>query len=285
MTRPFLIKLFLADGSPDGLKIAEKSNWVGRAIVCPRPKFVDVKPRADFAKPGVYLLVGPGDIAEVPRVYVGEGDPASSRIESHFRNKDFWTYFVLFTSKDDNLNKAHVQYLEARLLELARDANRSQLENGNSPQRPSLPEADVAEVEGFLDEMLQMLPVLGIFAFEKPPPRRAEKLTLFLRAKGLEAKGYEDDQGFIVLAGSQSPLDVVPSTEQYVPSVVEMRKSLENRGIFQRLSNHLVLTQDYVFSSPSAAASVMLARNANGRTDWKTAEGRSLKEIQEQLAN
>jgi hypothetical protein len=247
----FSIRIFLPDGTPEGLKIVEKSNWTGRAIVCPRARFADAKDRIDFGKTGVYVLIGPSSEPNLPTIYIGEGDPAKPRLESHFAKKDFWTSIILFISKDENLNKAHVQYLEARLLDLAKEAKRSVIDNGNFPQLPSLSEADSAEVEGFLHEMLLIYPALGVTAFERPRENLEALTVLYLRAKGLSAKGYETPQGFVVLKGSESPLETVPSVEQHVPYVLEIRKSLTQRGIFVKHDDRLILDQDYVFDSPS----------------------------------
>src|SRR5688500_5590555 len=106
----FSIRIFLPEGAPDGLRIIEKSNWSGRGVVCPRPLLPTAKARPEFGKAGAYVLIGPSEGSDVPRIYIGEGDPVRPRLEQHFAKKDFWTTAVFFTSKDDNLNKAHVQY-------------------------------------------------------------------------------------------------------------------------------------------------------------------------------
>lgn len=116
MTRGFTIKIFVPNGSADGLRIVEKSNWSGRGIVCPRADYADNKKRPDFQSTGVYILIGPSEDNELPAVYVGEGDPVKPRLDSHFANKDFWTRAIFFTSKDENLNKAHIQHIESRLV-------------------------------------------------------------------------------------------------------------------------------------------------------------------------
>src|SRR5262245_54570991 len=226
--RGFSLRIFLADGTPDGLRIVEKSNWIGRGLVCPRSQFREAKGRPEFGKTGVYVLRGPSPEGDLPTVYIGEGDPALPRLERHFASKDFWTSLILFTSKDENLNKAHVQYLEARLAALARDAKRCALDNGNVPQLPSLSEPDTAEMEGFLEEMLLIFPVLGLNVFERPQPRQAPQTKLYLRARGITAEGYEDAEGFVVLAGSQVAKDTVPSAHRYL---VTLRQSLVERGI------------------------------------------------------
>lgn len=275
--RGFSLRIFLPDGTPDGLRTVEKSNWTGRAVVCPRSRFKDAKARPDFDKTGVYVLIGPSDESDLPTVYVGEGDPALGRLERHFADKDFWTSLVLFTSKDENLNKAHVQYLEARLCALAREANRCILDNRNDPQPPSLSEPDVAEVEGFLDEMLLIYPLLGITAFEKPQPTQSFAKRYFLRARGIEAEGYESPEGFVVLAGSEVAPDFVTSAAQYLQT---LRATLRERGVIAQTGDKSKLTQPYTFGSPSTAAGVLLGRTTNGRDQWRDAEGRTLKDNQ-----
>ncbi len=276
--RGFLIKIFLADGQPDGLKIIEKSNWTGCGVVCPRPIFSEAKGRREFTRTGVYILVGPSGKSDLPQIYIGEGDPIRPRLEQHAAKKDFWTTVFFFTSKDENLNKAHVQFLEARLIELASEAKRCDLENANKPQLPSLSEADSAEVEGFLDEMLLCFPVLGLSIFEKPSQRSPHAKQFLIAAKGLKASGYETPQGFVVASGSEAATDEAPSIQSFL---TELRKSLVESGILKMDGIRYIFTQDYLFNSPSTAAGVVLGRSANGRTEWQTKEGRSLKAVQE----
>jgi hypothetical protein len=275
--RGFSIRIFLPDGTPDGLRLVEKSNWTGRGVVCPRSRFKEAKTRTEFDRTGVYLLVGPSEESELPTVYIGEGDPALDRLEQHFIKKDFWTSLVLFTSKDENMNKAHVQYLEARLVELARDANRCVLDNGNFPQRPSLSEPETAEMDGFLDEMLLIFPVLGLGVFERPEPARVTARRYYLRARGVEAQGYEAPNGFVVMAGSQLSTDFVPSASRYLQT---LRVDLQTRQVVVTNGDGLKLAQDYTFDSPSTAAGVVIGRSVNGRDAWKDSDGRTLKENQ-----
>ena len=163
--RIFSIRIFLADGTPEGLRLVEKSNWTGLGIVCPRSQYSDARKRSEFGRPGVYVLVGPGE-SGLPQVYIGEAEELRSRLDNHQQNKDFWTRVVAFTSKDGNINKAHVRYLESRLTGLANVAKRAEVANGNAPALPALSEPDAADVENFLREMLAIFPVLEITAFQ-----------------------------------------------------------------------------------------------------------------------
>src|SRR3954447_11800811 len=113
--RAYSVRIFLPGGNPDGIKLVEKSNWTGRGLVFPRTLYSTVRDREELASAGIYVLEGPSDDSSLPRIYVGEGDPIRARLEQHGRQKEFWTRRVVFSSKDRNLNKAHIQYLEARL--------------------------------------------------------------------------------------------------------------------------------------------------------------------------
>lgn len=283
MTRGFTIKIFVPDGSADGLRVVEKSNWSGRGVVCPRADYAENKVRPDFRSTGVYILIGPSDDSELPTIYVGEGDPVRPRLDSHFANKDFWTRAIFFISKDENLNKAHIQHIESRLVRLATELKRCILDNGNAPSLPSMSEMDAAEAEGFLDEVLLCLPILGINAFTKPETVEQSSERQLLHLKGAEAvaSGREVSEGFVVLKGGLARASATPSMHHYVE---EIRASLLSRGIFLKQGSQYALEQDYTFNSPSQAAAVMMGRNANGRVEWKTDTGETLKEIQEKAA-
>lgn len=276
--RAFSIKLFLPDGLADGLKIVEKSNWSGRGVVCPRALFPASKSRHEFTRTGVYLLIGPSDAGDVPMIYIGQGDPVRPRLESHYAKKDFWTTAVFFVSKDENLNKAHIGYLESRLISLAVAAKRCSLDNITSPVLPSMSEMDIADSEGFLDEILLCLPLLGVTVFSKPEKVASSRELLKMSGKDSAASGYESPDGFVVLSGSKARVEEAATTPKYI---VAQRKSLVERGIFVLESGQYRLTQDYTFNSPSQAAAVMMGRNANGRIEWKDAQGQTLRDIQE----
>lgn len=274
----FSVRIFIPFGEPEGLRIVEKSNWTGQGFVFPRAQYAEIRQRSELNRTGVYVLWGPGESGQLPRVYVGEGDLVRPRLDLHIKQKDFWTHAVAFTSKDQNLNKAHVQYLEARLVELAREAKRAELDNANVPQVPALSEADVADAEGFLRDLLLCLPVVGLSLFEKSKAGAAKSRDLYLKAKGIEARGVDGREGFVVRAGSQAVKDEVASCHAYL---VDLRRSLLEQNVLEPAGEGYRLTQDYTFNSPSTAAGVLLGRSANGRIEWKDAKGRTLREIQE----
>jgi hypothetical protein len=276
--RGFSVKLYLPDGDPEGVKIIEKSNWAGCGLVIPRLLFAETKVRPELERPGVYLLVGQPDDSPFPKVYIGEGDPVRPRLEKHARDREFWTHAVIFSSKDGNLHKAHIQHLEARLVACAKATKRCRLENGNEPQPPSLSESDLMDIEGFLDDVLLCLPLLGHSYFEAPTAETARGLELHLKVRGLIARGYETTQGFVVTEGSHAAKSESGAIHAHLR---ETRAELIRQGLFRDAGQAFELTQDYTFGSPSTASGVLLGRTSNGRVEWKTADGRTLKSVQE----
>src|SRR5437870_4830845 len=154
---PFSLRIFVADGDPDGLRLVERSNWIGKAVIFPRALYPQVRDRVEFQQTGVYLLLGPRPQGDGETLYIGEGDPVRPRLENHYANKDFWTRAVFFVAGPGQLNKAHVQYLEAQLVSRAKAAKRMPLDNVNSPSEPTLSEADRADMDVFRNNILGML--------------------------------------------------------------------------------------------------------------------------------
>ncbi len=277
--RGFTVRIFIPFGDPEGLRIIEKANWVGQGVVFPRSQYEQASKRNELKRTGVYILWGPDTGTELPRIYIGEGDNVLDRLNMHHQQKDFWTHAVVFTSKDDNLNKASVKFIEAKLVKLAKDAKMSILDNNQTPSYPHLSEADQADTEAFLSDMLLCLPLVGADFFEKTKkPEKGRKVRYLIRSKNIEAHGYESVKGFVVEKGSYAVVEEVPS----IPSSWKrLRETLVEQGILAKEGSIYKFTQDYEFKSPSAAASAILGRSANGRIEWKTEDGKTLKEIQE----
>ena len=276
------IKLFLPGGDAKGLRTAEIMNWTGFAIAAPRTELDQLLQRDELDKAGIYILTGTDPLSGSPRAYIGEAEVIRDRLKQH-KSKEFWISGIVCVSKDENLTKAHVRYLESRLLTEATQAGRFTLEQ-NQAGGSKLPESDRADMEVFLSRIQQLLPVLGsdllipiAQASAKPPPGG----VLFCRIKGAEARGQRTADGFVVFRDSTAVLEERPSTESY-PYVVAHRKQLIVDGTLVQKNGLLVFTKDVEFSSPSAAAVVIHGGSANGLTAWKTADGTSLKQLDEQ---
>jgi Domain of unknown function (DUF4357) len=283
---PFSLHIFVADGDPDGLRLVDRDNWSGKAVIFPRALYPQVRSRGEFQQIGVYLLLGPRAQGDNGMLYIGEGDPVRPRLEDHHAKKDFWTKAVFFVDGSGQLNKANVQYLEAQLVRRASAAKRVLLENNNKPSEPTLSERDRAAMDVFLDNILGILPVLGIDAFEQSPLKetKGQTPTLTCHGRGVTASGQDTPQGFVVQAGSFAAKDEVPSFKKYYPNIIELRADLLKSGVLVPEGEMFRFTQDYTFNSPSLASAVVLGRGSNGRTDWKDASGSTLKEMQEAQA-
>lgn len=202
MPDPFTLRIFVPDGDPEGVRIIDRMNWTGLGIVFPRSKWADVRERAELARPGVYILVGyrPDD-DDLPALYIGQSDGIGKRLEDHIQNKDFWDWGVVFVSTNNNgLNRAHVTWLEYALIHRANEAGRCHPENSNTPQEPSLGEADKADTQAFLKEILQILPLVGLRAFETPKP----VAVVAPKAPGNPGKAVSHGVDTLIVAGNKT---------------------------------------------------------------------------------
>jgi len=274
------IKIFLVHGDPKRLRTAELSNWTGKAVAGPRSEFEGVIGREESGNSGVYFLSGNDPESGKPAMYIGEAENIKDRIKAHLE-KDFWNQIIYFISKDENLTKAHIRYLEGKLIEQARQANRAIVMNGQS-SGAKLPESDREDMEAFLEKINQLLPVLGVELLSiiaGKATTNAEKEMLYCEIKGLKASGRLTPNGFLVLKGSQAVLNERASSQKY-PWPLNMRQRLKDEGVLSVSEDHLVFIRDEEFSSPSAAAAVVHGGHANGLIAWKNKSGKTLKEIE-----
>ncbi len=276
------IKLFLPRGDAKSLRTAEISNWTGKAVAAPRTEIDELLAREELDKAGVYILIGNDILTNAPRAYIGEAEVIRERLKQH-KTKEFWVSAMVFVSKDENLTKAHVRYLESRLLAEAATVNRFTLEQ-NQAGGAKLPESDREDMEVFLARIRQLLPVLGsdiLAPIAQPSDKAQPGGLLYCRIKGAEGRGQRTANGFVILRGSTAVLEERPSAENY-PYVMAQRKQLIAEGVLTEKDGLLVFTRDAEFSSPSAAAAVIHGGSANGLIAWKTEGGKSLKKLDEQ---
>jgi len=272
------IKLFLVHGDPKRLRTAELSNWNGKAVAGPRSEFDGLLAREEAAKAGVYLLVGTDPGSGRPAIYVGEAERIKERVKAHV-DKEFWNQVVYFVSKDENLTKSHIRFLEGRLIDQARAAERAVVTNGQS-SGAKLPESDREDMKVFLQKISQLLPVLGVeLLVSVSPGPGSMKDLLYCEIKGLTARGHLVPNGFLILKDSEAVYDERPSVEKW-PWPRNMRQKLLEEQALADKGDRLVFTKDVEFSSPSAAAAVVHGGHANGLTAWKTGKGKTLKEME-----
>lgn len=274
------IQLFLVDGTPTGLRKVTIHGWTGLSFVATASTFASLTARAEVDRTGIYILSGPDpDRIGETRVYIGSANSVRERIKQSAIQRDFWETAITVTTSDDDLSKGHAEYLEARLIELTAEAGRVSMDNGTNPAslRRRLPEADRANMEQFLTNLKIILPVIGLDML-KPKPRAAiqtgtidqrtsGEVRFEIRHKtGIQAEAVEEDDEFIVLEGSQALIN----TSFVQQSYSTLKQKLIAEGILVPYGTDMMtFAKPYPFSSPSAAAAVVLDRNSNGRTEWK----------------
>jgi len=274
------IKLFLAHGDPKRLRIAELSSWTGKAVSGPRAEFDDVLGRVECESSGIYLLTGMEAESGKPAVYIGEAECIRDRVRSH-HDRDFWNQITFFVSKDENLTKAHIRYLEGKLIEQAKAAGRAIVINGQA-SGARLPESDRAEMEVFLEKVHQLLPVLGIdhlVPLSGSTAAPSANRLLYCEIKGLKATGFRSSNGFVVQKGSEAVGSERPSSEKW-PWTRNLRQRLKDDGVLKVKDDHFIFVEDFEFGSPSAAAAVIHGGHANGLTAWRRSDGKTLKELE-----
>jgi hypothetical protein len=272
------IRQFLIDGQADGRWATELSNWTGKAYKIPRTHVHQCTDRDDLSNTGVYFLFGRNDETDEEQVYIGEAENIFNRLKQHLSEKDFWTECIVFISKDNNLNKAHIKYLENHLYILAKEFKRYEVVNSNVPAEASISEMDRAEMDEFIDNMRLILGVLGHKILEPSIKRKSdEKEILYISQdrSGIKASGKPISEGFAVLKGSKVADNVATSLSK---SVINKRQLLFDKGI---IDGNFTFTQDWAFTSPSLAAAIVVGYSINGRHAWKNKKGISLKEIEE----
>ncbi len=267
------LELYFIDGKPDGMLTAEVFNWTGHVLKFPRTRIAEALRRPEAEYTGVYILLG--DAEGQPQAYIGEAEELRARIRGHVAKKDWWETAVLITSAANNLHKAHVKYLESRLVELALEARQMPLENGNVPTRSSLSEAAVANMEEFLDILLMVLPAIQVDMFVNlasiaPEIKTTSSSPIFELTNlkyGIEATGTIINGEFVVLKGSKVGKEWTGTTKG-LGRYIEKHLELTSNGQIETQGVSATFAHDYSFSSPSFAAAVVSGRYAN-RKVWK----------------
>lgn len=285
------INLFLMDGSANGCIKCTLANWTGVAYKIPRTELDKCKERDDLRQSGVYFLFGTSDQTGENVVYIGQagvrknGEGILFRLQEHKRNpdKDYWTEAVVFTTSNNSFGPTEISYLENRFCNLATEANRYIVKNGNDPTSGHITEEKESELEEFIDYAKIVMGTLGHRVFEP----LLQPVTTFSTSEGV---GIQDEQifvikrssanakckltseGIVVLAGSVIRKDVVPSCPDYAKAVRKDNK--------ENIDANSVLLKDFLFTTPSGASSFVLGSPTNGNVEWKTEDGKSLKDIE-----
>ncbi|WP_200943699.1 GIY-YIG nuclease family protein [Brevundimonas sp. Root1423] len=278
--QPRSLELYFIDGRPDGMITAQVFNWTGHVLHVPRTRLPEAIKRAELGRTGVYLLTGEKD--GKPHAYIGEAEELGERLKNH-SGKEWWTSAVLVSASGNSLNKAHVKYLESRLVAEAKKVGVVTLDNGNTPPKSRLSEAAASDMEVFLDFLFLVLPAIRIDIFvEQTRPTKpasaatpsvtdaADTFVIDSPKHGLKATAQITDGEFIVLAGSQARLSW-EGKEVSASSYAALHETLVQSGVLKPDGDHCVFVKNYAFTSPSAAGAVVYGRQTAGPTAWRRA--------------
>lgn len=282
------------DGTPNGRIKCTLANWTGVAYKIPRTDLDKCKGRNDLSQSGVYFLFGTSDETGENVVYIGQagvrknGEGILYRLQEHKRNpdKDYWTESIVFTTSNNSFGPTEISYLENRFCAIAKDAKRYLVKNGNDPTSGNITEEKESELEEFIDYAKLVMGTLGHKVFEKLTEIKTQReisdafsndeLFLYLKRKSrksgitIDAKCKQTTEGFVVLKGSH--IETIDS-DSIPPGIKDKRHKAQ-------IDENGILQEDVLFRSPSYAAAFVVGGHANGLTEWKTVDGKTLKEIE-----
>lgn len=277
-TKGKTIQIFLPNGNPRGIRIAEITSRTVQAILIPRSILDEASKRSELDNVGVYILLGSNDSKQ--SAYIGEAENCLVRLKQHHKSKEFWTHALVFISKTQFFTKTHIKFLEWLSCERAVTANRYTLENGNSPTKPHVSESVEADLYDNFETIQTLSSTLGYPIFDELRKVDEKVVDLvFCKSKNALAKGEYTEDGLVIFAGSLCNLEEVKTAST---SLIRTRQNLIEQAVLVEDNGVLKFTTDYPFSSPSAAACVVLGRSANGWIEWKYKDGRTLDEVKRQ---
>lgn len=270
------IQIYLPDGNPRSVKIAEFTSRTVQAMLIPRAQIEQASKRAELSNVGVYFLFGENTAGNSPLLYIGEAEDCCTRLKQHNRTKDWWNMALVCVSKTAEFTKAHVKYLEWYAHDIAQVIGRYKLENGNTPPKPHISEPVEADLLDHFETISTLVSTLGYPAFDKVAKPKQKEL-LHCKNKKAHASGEYIEDGFIVFKGSIANAVFTKSSHEFLKT---MREALIEDDILEQIDDlTLQFTKDHVFNSPSTAAGVVSASNANGWRMWKYENGKTLDEV------
>jgi len=286
------------DGDANGMIKCTLANWIGIAYKIPRTSLDKCKNRTDLKQTGVYFLFGVSDTTGKSVVYVGQagnrknGEGILNRLLEHKRNpkEDYWTEAVVFTTSNNSFGPTEISYLENRFCNLAVDAKRYEVKNGNDPSLGNITEEKESELEDFIEYAELIMGTLGhkVFipytspaatavaapdtcsALDNDEPEMYLSRAIKKSSITVKATGRQTSEGFVVLKGSI----ISPDDDNTIPPGVK-----KLRQASQTDSDH-VLQEDVLLGSPSSAAMFVIGKSSNGWTAWKTSDGKTLHDLE-----
>ncbi len=269
-----VVTMILKNGTSTGIVQCNLDEWIGVSYKIPRNRLNEAKELKNINNTGVYILFGVDEDTGDDRAYIGEAENIYKRLSQHNKTKDFWNCCLVFVSQDNSLNKAHIKFIENELYNKAKEVGRIIIENDTKPTKSSLDGADEIRAIKFYEKIILLTAVYGYHIFDKVLTEQDVKddEIYYIDSIGLKASGTQTEEGFIVFKCSQS-------NEEFKKASTQSLRNKWNELRTQKVVDNGIFLKDMIFHSPSTAAAMVLGRNANGLTEWKNKDGKSLKEI------
>lgn len=274
------IQIFLPDGNPRSVRIAEITNRTIQAILVPRARLDVASAREEIRNVGVYFLVGAGEESDKRVLYVGQAENCLHRLQSHNRKKDFWNIAIAIVSRTQAYTNTHIRYLEWLCHEQASAAGRYSLDNSNAPKRPHISEPVEADLLDNFDTIRTLVSTLGYPIFDELATSQSSDI-LICKNKNAIARGKYTEEGLVVLKGSTANLEETPKASNWIKN---LRRRLVSSGVLVKDGELLRFASDHLFASPSGAAVAVIGKSANGWKRWKGEDGRTLRQIQDAVS-
>ncbi len=279
-SKPKTIEIFLPDGDPKSVRSASITSRTVEATYIPRLKLDFAKNEENLTSPAIYILATSSQDSAKPEVYIGETENFIQRIFTHNARMDFWEYAIAFTSKTGFFTKTHVKYLEWLFYETAIKANRCKINNSelSKPKKPHLSKSVEADLLDNFETISILISVLGLNIFQEAAQNNKNDFIFECKnGKGCYGQGKYTEEGFVIFKGAKCSKEVSKTfIEVRAPlirtTLIEEKILFDKNGFYE-------LQEDYLFSSPSTAAQVVLGSPANGWTSWKMVDGKTLDEI------
>ncbi|WP_354260843.1 GIY-YIG nuclease family protein [Arthrobacter sp. OAP107] len=285
MALPQTIQIYLPQGDPAGIRMAEITTRTVRVFEVPRPLLRDFREMTESKQVGVYFLFG-SSASGGPSCYIGQSGSVGDRLKQHSDKKDFWDHALVAVSLTNAWTNTHTGYMEWQAIRKATEAGRYELHNGNDASNPHTPAPLESDCREYLETISVLLTTLGYPVLE---PLREIRLagsegngaaeTLIFREGGAEARARPTTEGLLVLAGSVGKAIARPSLPA---SLVRRRLDLVEQGVVEIRGDSYVFVKDQLFSSPSTAGAVVLGGSINGRITWKTAMARTFQQLEDE---
>lgn len=280
-----VVKIFITGKDPRSLRTVELDNWTGIAITGQPEFFKKALEDEVLSRSCVYLLIRSSADDDLPEIYCGESDDFSQRYTSSKFPIEFDT-FLIFTSKDDNLTRAHVKWLERELWSILKgNSGKALVANTNKPTGSNLPRGDVATMQTYLSNMIYVLEALGYDLFSvqertSASPSSARPLEdditdghdLSLNLYSTLPRRLEDraflqyvNGAYTLMSGSKINARI---TDSLPANVRKLRQQLIDDGELVGRGEYLELMRDIPFSKPSPASALVKGRSSTGYMDW-----------------